>query len=145
MNSRQIDAARVIGLREKITVSNSNDQGAEVSGIAAGAMTGAVQGAHPSVNSAEEHAFWRQHYRELAAYQDAADYERIAPAFEFGWQRRQVHRDTTFEAGEVDLMADWQRQAAAGNLPWDMARQAVQAAWNRIDQAVGGETKPSAR
>ena len=122
-----------------------NIQPPEVSGIAAGAMAGALQGSRPSVNSADEHAFWQQRFRDLAPYRDAADYERLAPAFEFGWQRRQEHRDMTFEAGEPDLQADWQSQAAAANLPWDLARHAVKAAWDRIDQAVGGETKPSAR
>lgn len=125
-------------------MSQNNEQRPEVSGIAAGAMAGALQGAHPSVNSAEEHAFWQQHFRELAPYTETA-YERIAPAFEFGWQRRQEQRDMTFEAGESDLMADWQSQPAARHLPWDLARHAAKAAWDRIDQAIGGPTKPSAR
>jgi hypothetical protein len=125
-------------------MSHTHKQQSEVSGIAAGAMAGALAGAS-SVNSAEEHAFWQQHFRDLAPYQAAADYDQIAPAFEFGWQRRQQHRDMTFETDEGALRADWQSQPAAQRLPWDMAREAVKAAWERIDQAVGGETKRSAR
>lgn len=135
----------------KDTTGSNSDKPTEVSGIAAGVIAGAVAGSR-SANPQTEHAYWREHFRELPALKDSAAYEDYAPAFEYGWESRagccakpsQAQAD--FEAAESDLREQWQQRPAAAALPWSMAREAVRAAWEKVEQAiVSDDAKPSAR
>jgi hypothetical protein len=123
-----------------------------VTGIAAGAVAGAVQGSQVRADPAAEHAYWQQHFRELPSDPVNAPYEQYAPAFQSGWEIRggccdQASADvSSFAAVEGSLRDRWQQQPAAADLSWDMARDAVRAAWERVEQAIGaGEPKPSAK
>jgi hypothetical protein len=128
-----------------------SNQNAEVTGIAAGAMAGATQGARAAVSAADEHAYWRTHFRDLPALGESASYESFAAAFEFGWQQQHRHAEreqpagASFATSEPALAAEWQRQPAAALLAWEMARHAAKAAWERVEAAVAGDPKPSAR
>ena len=50
---------------------DSSDNRAEVSGIAAGVIAGAVAGSH-ALDPQSEHAYWREHFRELPATKESA-------------------------------------------------------------------------
>jgi hypothetical protein len=123
-----------------------------VTGIAAGAVAGAVQGSQASADPAAEHAYWQQHFRELPSVPASAPYEQYAPAFQYGWENRSgscttpAEEGPSFAAVESSLRDRWHQQPAAADLSWDMARDAVRAAWERVEQAIGaGEPKPSAK
>src|SRR5688500_5285047 len=87
---------------------------AEVSGIAAAAMSGAIQGSQvQGADAAVEHAYWQQHFRDLPSVPPGASYDQYAPAFEYGWESRggccaKLPVDgQTFAAAEKDLRAHW--------------------------------------
>jgi hypothetical protein len=158
MTQRSVDAAGTVGAAKVGNAANPpavQADAAEVTGIAAAAMTGA-SGA--TLEGNEWHAYWREHFREVPSLAAAARYEDVAPAFEYGRQRhgaccagpgkarKGADKSSSFEAAETELARRWQGQSASAQLPWDMARDAVRAAWERIDQAMtSDEAKPGAR
>jgi hypothetical protein len=130
---------------------SASDNSREVSGIAAGVIAGAVAGSGgPDPQS--QHAYWRQHFRELQTLGSSGTYEDYAPAFEYGWESRSAceakasQAPADFEEAEATLQEQWQQRPVAAALPWNMAREAVRAAWEKVEQAVASdEAKPSAR
>jgi hypothetical protein len=124
----------------------------EVTGIAAGALAGAVEGSQTGADPAVEAAYWQQHYRDLPSIPAGASYDEYAPAFQYGWESRSgccarpPSEGRSFTAAESDLRERWQEQPVAADLSWDEARDAVRAAWERVEQAIAtAEPKPSAR
>ena len=124
----------------------------EVSGIAAAVVTGAVQAQQARTDAAAEHAYWREHFHKLPSVPATATYEQYAPAFDYGWESRggccakPPAERPSFESAEQELRSKWQERPAAADLSWDLARDAVRAAWERVGQAIGSEEpKPNAR
>lgn len=124
----------------------------EISGIAAAVVTGAVQAKQARTDPAAEHAYWKEHFHQLPSVPATATYEQYAPAFEYGWESRggcctaPPAERPSFESAENELRSRWQERPAAAELSWDLARDAVRAAWERVEQAIGsGDPKPSAR
>lgn len=127
----------------------------EVSGIAAAVVAGAVQAQQAQqarTDAAAEHAYWKEHFHQLPSVPATATYEQYAPAFQYGWESRggcsakPPAERPSFESAENELRRRWQERPAAAELSWDLARDAVRAAWERVEQAIGSEApKPSAR
>jgi len=68
------------------------------------------------------------------------------PAFEFGWQsylkygREAVATRVRFDDVEPHLAREWRGTPQSEELPWELAQDAARDAWDRVQQALIGET-----
>jgi hypothetical protein len=78
---------------------------------------------------------------------DAAD-KAQEPAFEFGWQsylkygRESAATPVKFEDVEPHLAREWRGTPQSQELPWEVAQDAARDAWDRVQEALTGETRP---
>ena len=78
---------------------------------------------------------------------DAAD-KAQEPAFEFGWQsylkygRESAATPIKFEDVEPHLAREWRGTPQSQELPWELAQEAARDAWDRVQEALTGETRP---
>lgn len=107
-------------------------------GAAVGAVAGAVAGGYAGKAVAEqidptaEDAYWRDEYPRRDYYSDDTSYERVAPAYQLGWESRAKYRGRTWDEVEPQLREDWQKTDR--ELQWERARQASRDAWDRIER-----------
>lgn len=105
-------------------------------GALAGASIGAVSGAIAGRGIAEgidpdaETAYWQRRYRDEPYYQSEYAFDDYAPAYGLGW--RMYAPDATFETAEHRMSADWERERGNSKLPWENARDAARASWDRV-------------
>ena len=91
--------------------------------------------ADESTSSAEE-AYWREHHdRQPHAHKDYS-YEHFAPAYRTGYEGAKKHAGKKFEEIEDTLALDYERNRADSPLPWDQARPATKAAWDRLGGVI---------
>jgi hypothetical protein len=127
-------------------------------GVAAGAITGAAAASHEAdvfaarIDPAHEHQYWREHYRERPYIDEQAEYEALAPAYQHGWEsyrrygRSAAGEPARYEDVEPQLRRDWEAQQRDQALTWEKAQQATRDAWDRVHDAMFGDTaKPSAK
>lgn len=76
----------------------------------------------------DEDAYWRQHHAQQP-YAQTGDYTLYAEAYRVGHLGRLVYPGQNFVAVEPHLVAEYQRRL--GGLPWQQARLAARAAWER--------------
>ena len=110
-------------------------------GVAAAVIGGAIAGGYAGKAAAElldptvEDEYWReQHSRQ--PYADAAtDFTHFQPAYRTGYESFAEHgvQGKTFEEVEPHVRANY--QAKGGAVPWEKAREASRAAWERA-QAI---------
>ena len=109
-------------------------------GLAAAAVGGAIIGGYMGKAAGEvmdptaEEAFWRaEHPRQ--PYADKTTYQDYAFAYRTGYDGymslgEQGKRERTFDQEEAALRARY--EAGAGTIPWEQARPASRAAWDRV-------------
>lgn len=98
--------------------------------MAAGAIIGGLGGKYTgeAIDPTEEDAFWRnRHARE--PFGSDAPYDAYAPAYRVGYEGFARHQGERFADVEADIQKDYESHKAS--LPWDRARSASEAAWNR--------------
>ena len=106
-------------------------------GAVAGAVVGAVAGGlggkavAESVNPTAEEAYWRDNYQSEPYYEAGRAYDDYAPAYRLGVQGRTMY-DGDFDDVESRLASDWENGRESSTLPWQKARSASRAAWDRI-------------
>jgi hypothetical protein len=83
-----------------------------------------------NVDAAREDAFWRVAYRGERYFSAQLDYEDYAPAFCVGYTGFAQYGGS-FEEAEKSLWANWERIRGDSRLPFDQARLAMRAAWER--------------
>jgi len=76
----------------------------------------------------DEDAHWRRHHTQQA-FASEGDYASFATAYQVGHLGRLVYPHLDFAAAEPRLEAEYRRRH--GSLPWPLARQAAQAAWEQ--------------
>jgi hypothetical protein len=110
-------------------------------GIVAGGIAGAIAGhaAGEEIDPTAEHEYWRANYRTRPYIDpDDEDYDRYAPAYEYGWTSYHRHgrtddgTSTYFDDVEQELGKTWEGDA----LSWEAARPAVRDAWNRASESA---------
>jgi hypothetical protein len=72
-------------------------------------------------------------YRDAAYYSTGRDWSDYAPAYRYGREAFEQHRDTRFEQIEDMLARDWEQAKASSRLAWVEARGAVLDAWQRAE------------
>jgi hypothetical protein len=102
-------------------------------GAAAGAAAALRKAVPPNVDAGLEEAYWREHYAGEPYYDAMYSFEDYLPAFRTGWEGRAKFAGRSFEDAERDLKAEFHWNRGQSRLLWDQAREAVRAAWHRID------------
>lgn len=100
-----------------------------VAGALAGAVAGGIIGKAVGAGGwAENEDYWRDHFHEQSFYKEGSDYKDYADAFRFGHDRY-PGSSGSFEENEPFLREEWENMK--GSLPWEEARDAARAAWQR--------------
>lgn len=111
-------------------------------GAAVGAVVGGVAGAYSghgvaeAVNPTVEENYWRENHATQDWASEGATYDEFAPAYRTGFLMQKRHAGKPFEDIETDLALDYQKHDPLAPLPWDRARPAVKAAWQRVSGTV---------
>jgi hypothetical protein len=87
-----------------------------------------------TADDAEELAYWRDNYEREPYYQPGYTFEHYEVAYRVGYQARSRHAGRSFEDAEPELRAEYERNRGNSPLTWDQSRNAVRAAWHRLDR-----------
>lgn len=107
-------------------------------GTVLGAAIGAVVGGLGGKAVAEhfdptvEEAFWKENHAKQPYYKAGEEYDQYAPAYKLGYEGRAAGTANTFEEAEPALKDRYASMEAGSFAPWDRAKQATKAAWNRV-------------
>ena len=113
-------------------------------GAAIGAVVGGVAGAYSgrgvaeAINPTQEEEYWREHHHKQNWADQESTFEHYRPAYRTGIEGKIKHAGKEYHEIEADLARDYEKNDANPAIPWDRARPAVRAAWDRI----GGVTGP---
>jgi hypothetical protein len=111
-------------------------------GAAVGAVVGGVAGAYSgrgvaeAVNPTEEEKYWRENHDTQTWAQDKSSFEHFAPAYRTGYEGAAKYAGRHYHEIEADLALDYERNDANPAIPWDRARPAVRAAWDKVSGVV---------
>ncbi|MDQ6861810.1 MAG: hypothetical protein M3032_11725 [Verrucomicrobiota bacterium] len=111
-------------------------------GAAIGAVVGGVVGAYSgrgvaeAVNHTEEDNYWRDNHAKQDWAGDST-YEHFAPAYRTGHEGAVKYAGRHYHEIEMDLARDYEKNDANPAIPWDRARPAVKAAWDRLGGVAG--------
>lgn len=79
-------------------------------------------------------AYWREQYRHEPYYRPGHDFEYYEVAYRIGWQARDRYAGRSFDECENELREEYERNRGTSPLTWDDSRDAVKAAWHRLDR-----------
>lgn len=108
--------------------------GAIVGGVAGGlAGKGVAEAVDPTV----EDAYWRDEYRNRDYYDDSMPYDKIQPAYQYGWESRSRHQGRTWEESQSDLRREWEANNQ-DRMPgtWEDAQRPIRDAWDRAESRL---------
>ena len=111
-------------------------------GAAIGAVVGGVVGAFSgrgvaeAVNHTEEDNHWREHHSKQEWAGDSP-YEHFENAYRTGHEGAVKYAGRQYHEIELDLARDYEKNDANPAIPWDRARPAVRAAWDRLGGVSG--------
>jgi hypothetical protein len=88
------------------------------------------------VDPEKEEAYWRQHHHKQPYAGEKATFEHYAPAYRTGYEGFVKHQGKAYEDIEDDLALDYEKHRIGSALPWDEARHATRAAWERLSGVV---------
>jgi hypothetical protein len=96
------------------------------------------------VDLANEDAYWRHNYAHQPYVDDDDLYEDFRQAYRTGYEGRARFPHREFAEVEAELRNDYERRRGEAGVPWERAKPAVRAAWDRLgpvpdddDEAVG--------
>lgn len=84
----------------------------------------------------DDEIFWQQQHPKQAYAEKMSSYEHYAPAYRTGSEAARKHAGKQFDEIEDDIALEYERNRAGSPLPWDQARPAVKAAWDRIGGVI---------
>lgn len=112
-------------------------------GAAIGAIVGGVVGAYggrgvaETINPTQEEQYWRENHLEQSWAAEDAPFDHYAPAYRTGYEGVQKYSGKPYHEIEADLARDYEKNDANPAIPWDRARPAVKAAWDRLSGVTG--------
>lgn len=80
--------------------------------------------------------YWREQHAKQAYADKTLGYEHYEPAYQLGEEAAQRHSGKRFEDLENDIALDYEKKKGMSALPWDRARPAVKAAWDKVSGVV---------
>ena len=106
-------------------------------GAAAGGLAGTLVADAVDPKLEDEH--WRRTWHERNSGDEGLSYEQDwSPAYSYGVEAFNCHRDRHFDEIEGDLSAGWQERRGGSRLDWDRARPASREAWDRARTLAAG-------
>lgn len=88
--------------------------------------------------------YWRQAYNREPYYEAGRHFEDYGPAYEIGWTGYHAYGGE-FDTADRVMATDWTVRKGVSTLPWEQARAASRAAWQRAHNAREFTTDGSAR
>jgi hypothetical protein len=83
---------------------------------------------------AEQEKYWREHHEQ--EHKDVP-FEHLEPAYRTGYEGVKKYAGKHYHEIEGDLARDYEKNDANPAIPWDRARPAVKAAWDRLGGVMG--------
>jgi hypothetical protein len=85
--------------------------------------------------------YWREAFRREPYYTTDYTYDDFAPAYRTGYEAagRYHGENRRFDDLEPELRADFERTKGRSRLTWANAKNAVRAAWDRVEQVMPGD------
>jgi hypothetical protein len=92
---------------------------------------------NPSVHD----IYWREAYSREPYYRADYTYDDYAPAYRTGYEAAGRYRgeNRRFEDLDSELRADYERIKGKSRLAWEDAKDAVKAAWHRVERLMPGD------
>lgn len=112
-------------------------------GAAIGAVVGGVAGAYSGKGVAEvmnptlEEEYWRENHATQSWADGQSSFDHYAPAYRTGYEGVMKYAGKDYHQIETDLARDYEKHDVNPAIPWDRARPAVKAAWDRLSGVVG--------
>ena len=112
-------------------------------GAAIGAVVGGVAGAYSGHGVAEvmnptfEEQYWREHHTSQSWADENVPFDHYAHAYRTGYEGVVKYAGKPYPQIESDLARDYEKNDANPAIPWDRARPAVKAAWDRLSGVTG--------
>jgi hypothetical protein len=94
-------------------------------------------GAGSQAAETEEERYWREHHSAQPWADENSSFEHYAPAYRTGYEGVKKYAGKSYHEIELDLARDYEKNDAHPAVPWDLARPAVKAAWDRISGVRG--------
>jgi hypothetical protein len=105
-------------------------------GMAAGAAAAVIpKTRRVQVDAATEERYWLENYAKEPYYDPGYSFEDYLPAYRAGWQGRARFPNRSFEQVERELQLEYSWNRGESRLLWEHARQAMRAAWDRVERA----------
>ena len=81
-----------------------------------------------------EDDYWRQNYQNRPYVGSSRSYENWQPAYRYGFESAQTHRDKRWEDVEHNLRSGWDTYPHRGTArsTWEQVKDAVRDGWDRI-------------
>ena len=86
--------------------------------------------------STNETNYWREQHDKQPYADESKTFEHYEHAYRTGSQEASKNPGKTFEELEADVAVEYEKGRPDDALPWDYARPAVKAAWDRIGGVV---------
>lgn len=87
--------------------------------------------------STSEENYWREQHAKQSYADKNFGYEHYEPAYRTGSEAARRHAGKRFDEIEDDLALDYEKNRGTSALPWDRARPAVKAAWDKLSGVIG--------
>jgi len=89
-----------------------------------------------AIDSTQEEAFWRKNHPNQSFVKKHYSYDHYAPAYRVGYEGFTKYEGQDYDNIEDDLAKDYENHRIGSALPWDEARHATRAAWERLSGTV---------
>ena len=112
-------------------------------GAAVGAVVGGVVGAYSgrgvaeAVNPTVENEYWQTNHAAQPWANEDAPFEHYAPAYRTGYEGVTKYAGKPYQEIEVNLASDYEKNQTNPAIPWDQAKPATKAAWDRLSGVTG--------
>jgi len=85
--------------------------------------------------------YWRDAYSREPYYKADYTYDDYAPAYRTGYETagRYLGQNRRFDDVEPELRANYDRIKGKSRLTWESAKDAVRAAWHRVERLMPGD------
>lgn len=92
-------------------------------------------------NPSVQDIYWREAFKHEPYFRTDYTYDDYAPAYRTGYEAagRYIGQNKRFDDLEPELRANYERIKGTSRLAWDNAKDAVRAAWHRVERLMPGD------
>jgi hypothetical protein len=94
-----------------------------------------------ALNPSVHDIYWREAFKREPYYTSDYTYDDYAPAYRTGYEAagRYHGQNKRFDDMEPELRANYDRAKGKSRLTWEKAKDAVRAAWHRVERVLPGD------